>query len=139
MVSIEFGAAAREGEVVSCRPKGNSYELYIAFPNENKEDVRAAERFPVIQEVKIYAANSESPLEAMTGNLSSNGLGLETSTPLETGETIMAVSNCNEAFGVVRHCKQLDSGRFQTGVEVFHVMPKEASMSQGDSTKSELG
>jgi PilZ domain len=125
-VSIEFGAVSREGKVVSCRPKGRTYELCVVVPNRNDDERRADQRFPVTQEVQVGMRNLESPLSATVVDLSTHGIGLETSTALDCDEIITVESDSNVAFGVVRYCRRLSDDRFQAGVDVFHVMPKDA-------------
>ena len=125
-VIIEFGAVTREGAVVSCNLKGRRYELSVVIANENECERRAAERFPVTQEVQIGMRDLESPLRAMVVDLSTHGMGLETSKSLQRGEVITIESADDEAFGVVRYCRQVTNDRFQSGVEVFHIMPKNA-------------
>ena len=50
---------------------------------------------------------------------------MEISVPLEVGEIATVESCSDEAFGVVRYCREVAANRFQAGVEIFHVMPKE--------------
>jgi len=125
-VSVEFGAVIREGTVISCRRSAGEYESWISFPSENKFDLRTAERFPMTEEVQIWSGGSDLHLKAAITDLSTHGIGLEMSTPLETGETIMVETASNEIFGTVRHCRRLQDDSFHSGVEIFHVMPKEA-------------
>lgn len=125
VVSIEFGAVSLEGEIVSCRSMGSKYAICTAIPNANKSSCRrAAERFPVTQEVRIWRAESDTPLDADVVDLSARGVGLELAAPLENGETVMVDSIACTAFGVVHYCRPACDGQFHAGVEVFHVMPK---------------
>jgi PilZ domain len=124
-VLIEFGAETRQGEIVSCRRNGNVYQACIVVANTSESDRRTAERFPLTQEVKISSDTRESQLDGEIVDLSAHGIGLEIPTPLEPKEVVTVESVSNVAFGIVRHCRQLDDGRFHAGVEVFHVMPKE--------------
>ncbi len=124
-VSIEYGAVTGEGEVVSCRPAEVHYRICIAMAQKEDCDLRADERFPVIEEVQIHAAGWELELAGTVTDLSRRGIGLETSKPLAIGETVTVESASNVAFGIVRHCRQVAGGVFHAGVEVFHIMPKE--------------
>jgi hypothetical protein len=129
-VSIEFGAACRNGEIVSCRRQGDRYEICVVIPNRNASDQqvaerRVADRFPVTQEVLISADSLAVPLEAVVIDLSTRGMGLKTSAPLMVREIITIDSVGSEAFGIVRHCSPLPDGNYHAGVEIFHVMPKE--------------
>jgi len=128
-VSIEFGAVSLESAIVTCQPCGSKYEVCAVMLDRGECDRRTAERFPVTQEVRIWRAISDSPLDAVVVDLSTHGLGLELSSSLENGETVMIESASNTAFGVARHCASLGDGRFHAGVEVFHVMPKEGGTS----------
>jgi hypothetical protein len=123
-VTIEFGSENRVGQIVSCQCDGRKYEANVVIPDQNEGDLRTAERFPVTQEMTLWTGSSESQLDAVVTDLSTCGIGLETSTPLPKGETVMAESDSTEAFGIVRYCRPLPDGRFHAGVEVFHVMPK---------------
>ena len=127
VVSVEFGAERREGEVVSCRWIGSAYQACIVFSDSNPSDRRCAERFPVTEDVLICADSLESQREAVVVDLSARGMGLEISAPLEIGEIVTIESACDEAFGVVRHCRELRTGRFHVGVEIFHIMPKDSA------------
>ena len=124
-VSIEYGAVTGEGEIVSCRPAGSHYRVYIAMAQKNNCDLRADERFPVTEEVRIRTAGWEYELDGLITDLSMRGIGLETPKALATGETVTVESASNVAFGIVRYCRQIPGALFHAGVEVFHVMPKE--------------
>ena len=124
-VSIEFGAVSLAGEIVSCRSIGSKYVVCAVIPNTNGCDRRAAGRFPVTQEVRIWRAELNSPLDAVVVDLSAHGMGLALSVWLEKGETVMVESISCTAFGVVHYCRSVCDGRFHAGVEVFHVMPKQ--------------
>ncbi len=124
-VSIEFGAISREGEIISCCPKGHDYEACIAIPDEYEGDSRCAQRFPISEEVKIQKADLESTVDAVATDVSMHGIGLETSAPLEPGEVILIESKSDSVFGVVRHVNAVTEGSFRAGVEVFHVMPND--------------
>jgi hypothetical protein len=129
-VSVEFGAACRDGEIVSCRRDGDRYEICVVIPNRNASDQqvaerRVADRFPVTQEVLVSADSLAAPLEAVVIDLSTRGMGLKISAPLKVKEIITIDSAQSEAFGIVRHCRLIAEGHFHVGVEIFHVMPKE--------------
>jgi len=130
-VSIEFGAECRDGEVVSCRRKGSTYDACVVIPNRNESDRRGAQRFPVTQEVRISTDSSESQVGAVVADLSVHGMGLETSAPLKVKEIVTVESDSSEAFGIVRHCRALPQGRYHAGVEIFHIMPKETAEPSG--------
>lgn len=125
-ISVEFGAVARYAEIVSCRPKAGKYELSVVLANINKRDLRGTERYPLTQEVQIHAISLDSPLAATVVDLSMQGVGLELVAPLDPGEIITMEGDSSLGFGIVRHCTPLVDGRFQVGVEIFHVMPKDA-------------
>jgi hypothetical protein len=129
-VSIEFGAECRDGEIVSCLRKGSAYDACVVIPNTNESDRRAAQRFPVTQEVRISVDSSQSLVEAVVVDLSTHGMGLETSAPLQIKEIVTVESDSSEAFGIVRHCRALPQGRYHAGVEIFHIMPKEPEEGQ---------
>ena len=125
-VSIDFGAASCDGEIVSCRRNEKGYEACITIPNPEQCDLRSANRFPVTQEVWICAGSLEDRRDAVIADLSMRGIGLEMTDPLETGETVTVEGDFNVAFATVRYCRRLPDGRFHAGLDVFHVMPKEA-------------
>jgi PilZ domain len=125
-VSIEFGAVSSDGKVVACRPKGSRYELCIVIPDGNDQERRAAERFPVTEDVQIGIRNLESPLKATVVDVSAHGVGLETSTALNLGEIITVEDASCLAFGVVRYSRRLTEDRFHSGVEIFHILSKNA-------------
>ena len=125
-ISVEFGAVARYAEIVSCQPKAGKYELSVVLANINKRDLRGTERYPLTQEVQVQAVSLYSPLAATVVDLSMQGVGLEMATPLRPGEIITLEGDSSVGFGIVRHCTPLVDGRFQVGVEIFHVMPKDA-------------
>jgi hypothetical protein len=125
-VSVEFGAVARYAKIVSCQPKQGKYELSVVLANINKRDLRGTERYPLTQEVQIHAAGLDEPLAAKVVDLSMQGVGLELVVPLEPDEIITMEGNSSLGFGIVRHCTPLVDGRFQVGVEIFHVMRKDA-------------
>jgi len=128
-VSIEFGAVSLESTIITCQPCGSKYLACAVMLDSGECDRRSAERFPVTLEIRIWRAISDSPLDAAVVDVSAQGLGLELSTSLDNGETVMIESASNTAFGVARHCTPLCDGRFHAGVEVFHVMPKEGGTS----------
>jgi hypothetical protein len=128
-VSIEFGAVTCEGNIISCRPHESEFEVSIAIPQREGCDVRAAERFPVTEEVQISAGRLDSQLDAVVTDVSTQGIGLEMSAPLETGETVTVESASDVAFGTVRYCRPLRDNRFHAGLAVFHIMPKEPDVS----------
>ena len=124
--SIEFGAVSRYGEIVSSQRKAGKYEVRVVTPSSNEYDLRSAERYPLTQEVQVHAASLQSPLVATVVDVSMHGVGLEMLQPLGRGEIITVESDSSVAFGIVRHCRSGADGRFQAGVEVFHIMPKES-------------
>lgn len=124
-VSIEFGSECRDGEIVSCRRHGSRYEACVVVPNKKESDLRLAERFPITLEVVICSDSLESQMDAVVVDMSAQGMGLETSVALKTGEIVTVESSSNIAFGIVRYCSALPGGPFRAGVEVFHVMLKE--------------
>lgn len=126
-VSVEFGEAIMEGEIAFCSPQGNEFEACIIFPASRTCDLRAADRFPVTQPVQICASSFDyQPQDGFITDLSAHGIGVEMSLPLGTGESITLQNATDIAFGVVRYCRPLPQGRFHAGVEVFHLMPKDA-------------
>ncbi len=125
-ISVEFGAVARYAEIVSCQPKTGKYELFVVLANINKRDLRGTERYPLTQEVQIQRASRDTPLAATVVDLSMQGVGLEMTAPLEPDEIITVENDSSVGFGIVRHCTPLVDGRFQVGVEIFHIMPKDA-------------
>lgn len=125
-VLVEFGRVARYAEIVSCQPKAGKYELSVVLANINKRDLRGAERYPLTQEVQIQRASLDTPLLATVVDLSMQGVGLEMPAPLEPDEIITVENDSSVGFGIVRHCTPLVDGRFQVGVEIFHIMPKDA-------------
>ena len=124
--SIEFGAISRYGEIVSSERKAGKYEVHVITPSRNERDLRSDERYPLTQDVRVHAASLESPLVATAVDVSMHGVGLEMLQPLGRGEIITVESDSSVAFGIVRHCSSCADGRFQAGVEVFHIMPKES-------------
>ena len=124
-VSVEFGSECRNGEIISCRRTGSTYETCVVMENRNAADRRVDERFPVTQEVRILADSVGSKTNALVVDLSSQGMGFEIPIPLKLKETVAIETASNEAFGIVRHCQELPGGNYYAGVEIFHVMPKE--------------
>jgi hypothetical protein len=124
-VSVEFGSKCRNGEIISCRRTGSTYETCVVMENREAADRRVEERFPVTQEVRILADSLGSKTTALVVDLSRQGIGLEIPIPLKLKETVAIETASNEAFGIVRHCKELPGGNYHAGVEIFHVMTKE--------------
>ena len=124
-VSVEFGSECRNGGIISCRQTGSTYETCVVMENRKAADRRVDERFPVTQEVRILADSLGSQTNALVVDLSRQGMGLEIPTPLKLKETVAIETASNEAFGIVRHCKELPGGNYHAGVEIFNVMPKE--------------
>ena len=98
----------------------------MVLANINKRDLRGTERYPLTQEVQIQRASRDTPLAATVVDLSMQGVGLEMTAPLEPDEIITVENDSSVGFGIVRHCTPLVDGRFQVGVEIFHIMPKDA-------------
>ncbi len=124
-VSVEFGAVTRAGQIASCRPKGGKYEVWFVIPSSGGQDLRAGERFPVSEQVHLYAAGYKSGLDALVVDVSLHGMAIETSEPLEKSEVITVESVSEIVFGVVHYSNKLDGGRYRVGIEVFHVEDKE--------------
>ncbi|HYL38188.1 MAG TPA: hypothetical protein VEV17_19885 [Bryobacteraceae bacterium] len=138
-VSVDFGAASCEGEIVSCRRKEKEYEACIAISNREECDPRTANRFPVTQEVWICAGSLADRRDAVIADLSTRGIGLEMTDPLETGETVTVEGDFNVAFATVRYCRRLPDGRFHAGLDVFHIMPKEVEPHAHHPKAAEFG
>jgi hypothetical protein len=122
-VSVEFGSECRNGEIISCRRTGSTYETCVVM--EKAADRRLDERFPVTLEVRIVADSVGSKTNALVVDLSRQGMGLEIPTPLKLQETVAIETATNQAFGIVRNCQELPGGNYHAGVEIFHVIPKE--------------
>jgi len=132
VVTVEFGAVSREGEVASCVFNGHLFEASIVFPNRGTLDARTAERFPVTTDILLGADSLESQRKAVVRDLSVCGVGLEIEVPLKIGETIVLETPADIAVGVVRHCTPSESGGFHAGAEIFHLMPKETAEQEED-------
>jgi hypothetical protein len=76
-VSLEFGSECRNGEIISCRRTGSTYETCVVMENQKAADRRIDERFPVTQEVRILADSLGSHTNALVVDLSRHGMGLE--------------------------------------------------------------
>lgn len=124
-ISIEFGAEVRAGEIISCRRKDTRYEACVVIPDNNAAERRYSQRFPITQEVQVQADSLEGQMNAVIVDLSASGMALDIATQLRIGEIVTVESAASLAFGIVRHCTTLRDGRFRTGVETFHIMPKE--------------
>ena len=124
-VRIEFDGFHFDGEVLSCQPKGDLFDIHVVLADQDEAGVRRDPRYVVNLDGRIYAPGSVDPIDARLIDISREGIGIECGSPLTVGHMVAVESQLNLAFGVVRHCRQLSSGACRAGLQVHAVITKD--------------
>lgn len=135
-VTVQVNTASFAGDILFCSPLGAQFETHISFDDVDATGLRRTPRFPVRIPARIFAGTSDAPIEAMILDISGDGLGIEIGEPLPAQMNIAVQSEENTAFGVVRHCRELASGRFRAGVQLLHIVRKDPELVKAAAEES---
>jgi hypothetical protein len=124
-VQVECNGFQFAGEVAYCHSKEGAYEIHVAISDVDELGVRRSPRYAVNLPAKIYGAEAGERFDVTLVDISRDGIGLESRTPLHTDEAVCVESELCMAFATVRHCRQVASGRFRAGLEVQYAIAKE--------------
>lgn len=129
-VTVQVNTASFSGEILFCAPLGSRFETHVSFDDVDATGLRRTPRFPVRIPARIFAATIDTSLEAMILDISGEGLGIEITQRIPAQTNIAVQSEENTAFGVVRHCRELPSGRFRAGVQLLHIVRKDPDLAK---------
>lgn len=115
-----------DGTVVFSEPKGHAFETHIVIADTDETGKRKDPRYIVNLPARLHSSLSDEPLEVRLVDVSRDGVGLESPLKLAMGESVAIESQSNLAFGSVRHCRELPSGKFRAGILVDNVITREA-------------
>lgn len=135
-VTIQLNTASFAGDILFCEPLGSHFVTHVSFDDVDATGLRRTPRFPVRIPARIFAGTAELPLEAMILDISGDGLGIEIAEPIPAQTNIAVQSEENTAFGVVRHCRELPSGRFRAGVQLLHIVRKDPDLVKAAAEES---
>jgi hypothetical protein len=124
MVTVRLNSFTFEGHTLYCRPRQNQFEAHVSIDDIEENGLRRAPRFPVNLPAQLFLSQTE-PLAITIIDISSVGLGMELSVPVETGQPVAVASGSVFVFAIIRHCRQLSAGVFRAGAEMHHLLQKE--------------
>jgi len=127
-VSVEVNACAFSGEILYCEQNGARWEAHVSFDDVDETGLRRTPRFPVSIPARVFSAASEVPIDGRVVDVSGEGLGLEVAEPLPKQTNIAVQTEENTALGVVRHCRELNSGIYRIGIQLLHILKKDPDL-----------
>jgi hypothetical protein len=132
-VNIEVNNCSFVGDILYCEPSGSQYKAHVSFDDVDATGLRRTPRFPVSIPTRVFSSHSDVPLEGRIVDISGEGLGIELAAPLPLLGNIAVQSEENTALGVVRHCRELASGRFRIGVQLHHIVRKDLDLEKASA------
>jgi hypothetical protein len=122
-LTVEINAFTLLGEVLSCRSRDDgTHEIHLSIRDTDATGLRRTPRFSVNLPARVYTSSLPAPLAATITDISGDGLGLETTVKLPNDATLVIESQSNIALGVVRHCREVASQWYRTGVKLHHIL-----------------
>jgi hypothetical protein len=138
LVKVEMGAFAFHGEVLFCERRADKYEAHISINDVDESGLRRTPRFPVSIAGTVFAAPLAAPTPATIVDISGDGLGIELPVHLPAQTNIAVESESNVAFGAVRFSRALPAGGFRIGVELHHIVQREAARPNAAAVRTGL-
>lgn len=132
-VTVQLNTSSFAGDILFCSPSGSHFEAHVSFDDVDQTGLRRTPRFPVNIPARIFSSAIEGPLEGRIVDISGEGLGMELPAPLPKECNIAVQSEENTALGVVRHCRELPSGLFRTGVQLHHIVKKDPDLEKASA------
>jgi hypothetical protein len=132
-VTIQINTCAFDGVILFCEPSGARWETHVSFDDVDSTGLRRTPRFPVSIPARVFSSATEGPLEGRIVDVSGEGLGMELTAPIPKQTNIAVQSEENTALGVVRHCRELSSGLFRLGVQLLHIVQKDADLEKASA------
>jgi len=127
-VTIQLDTDSFSGDILFCAPRGSRYEVHVSFDDVDATGLRRTPRFPVNIPARVFSSVGDIPMEGTIVDVSGEGLGIELAAPLPAQAHIAVRSEENTALGVVRHCREISSGRFRAGVQLHHIVRKDPDL-----------
>lgn len=119
-MSVQLDSFVFQGETLYCGPRRNGYEAHISISDAGRNGMRRSPRFPVNFPGQLFSAQAHAmPITIV--DISRDGLGVEVSVPLESGQPIAISTGSVFVFAIVRHCRPGPQGLFRAGVEMHHL------------------
>ena len=116
-----------------CEPAGARWEAHVSFDDVDATGLRRTPRFPVSIPARVFSSAIDAPLDGIIVDISGEGLGMELSAPLPMLSNVAIQSSENTALGVVRHCRELSSGLFRTGIHLHHIVRKDPDLEKASA------
>jgi PilZ domain len=132
-VTIQLNTCSFTGVILFCEPVGARWEAHVSFDDVDATGLRRTPRFPVRIPARVFSASIDAPLEGTIVDISGEGLGIELPSALPLLANIAIQSEENTALGVVRHCRELSSGLFRTGVHLHHIVRKDLDLEKASN------
>jgi hypothetical protein len=132
-VTIQINTSSFDGVILFCSPSGSRWETHVSFDDVDSTGLRRTPRFPVSIPTRVFSNASAVPLDGKIVDISGEGLGIELEGPLPLQTNIVVQSEENTALGVVRHCRELASGRFRVGVQLHHIVRKDPELEKASA------
>lgn len=124
-VTVQFQSFVFEGETLFCGARGREFELHITIDDAEKSGLRKSPRFPLRMQGEIFLKQAP-PAPVTIVDISAGGMGLELPIAVQAGQPIAISTGRVFVFGVVAHCRRGPDGGFRAGVEMKHVLERNA-------------
>ncbi len=132
-VTIQMNTCAFDGVILFCEPSGARWETHVSFDDVDSTGLRRTPRFPVSIPARVFSSATEGPLEGRIFDVSGEGLGMELPAAIPKQTNIAVQTEENTALGVVRHCRELSSGLFRLGIQLLHIVRKDADLEKASA------
>lgn len=135
-VAVQLNSCCFAGEILFCEPSGSRWEAHVSVDDVDAMGLRRTPRFPVTIPARAFSSATAVPLEGRIIDVSGEGLGIELPVALPMQCTIAVQSGETTALGVVRHSREISSGLFRTGVQLHHILRKDAELEKASAESS---
>lgn len=122
-IRAQFERLAFRGQVLYCVPKEHGYRISIDLFAGDEQ--RREPRLPLHQHGTVTTLATERPSSAAGELLDLAIAGMRIALPhhVEVGVMIYIETTAALIAGEVRHCREVEPGRFEAGIQVTDVLP----------------
>ncbi len=124
-VVVNLKAISFQGEVMFCEPKDGRYKVNVRIKDADENGLRRSPRFSVDIPAQILTLGCIVPIAGRILDISADGLGLESASPLAVADTVAVESKMNMAFGVVVHSRKQGEKIFRSGIALYFAVQRE--------------
>ncbi len=138
-VGLAFEGCMAKGEVAFCQHWTGQYNIGVQLLNS--PSTRREPRFPIqgSGSLSVLGDHGPSNLHIELRDVSASGLGMIVDRELRVGVCVEVKLDYGILFGEIRYSEKIESGRYQTGMKMYHMISREIMTPAGKQSGSFLG